>query len=100
MIKTVEIVSLSSGILGETFVAHELKLGVERLESMGLQVKFSKNALKGTGYINDHPEARASDLLEAYADPDVDMILCAIGGDDTYRLLPFLFENEDRKSVV
>ncbi len=100
MIKTVEIVSLSSGILGETFVAHELKLGVERLESMGLQVKFSKNALKGTGYINDHPEARASDLLEAYADPDVDMILCAIGGDDTYRLLPFLFENDELKKVA
>ena len=41
MIKTVEIVSLSSGIIGEAFAAHELKIGVKRLESMGLQVKFS-----------------------------------------------------------
>ena len=32
MIKTVEIVSLSSGIIGETFVSHELKIGVERLK--------------------------------------------------------------------
>ena len=39
MLKTVEIVSLSSGIIGE-----------ERLKSMGLQVKYSKNALKGIGY--------------------------------------------------
>ena len=89
MIKTVEIVSLSSGIIGE-----------ERLKSMGLQVKYSKNALKGIGYLNDHPEARAADILEAYADPDVDMILCAIGGDDTYRLLPYLFENDELKKAV
>ena len=100
MVKTVETVSLSSGIIGETFVAHELKIGAERLESMGLQVKFSKNALKGIEYIKNHPEDRASDLLAAYADPDVDMILCAIGGDDTYRLLPYLFENDELKKVV
>ena len=100
MIKTVEIVSLSSGIIGEPFAAHELRIGEERLKSMGLQVKYSKNALKGIGYLNDHPEARAADLLEAYADPDVDMILCAIGGDDTYRLLPYLFENDELKKAV
>ena len=82
MIKTIEIVSLSSGIIGESFATHELKIGVKRLESMGLQVRFSKNALKGIEYIKNHPEDRASDLLDAYANPDVDMILCAIGGDD------------------
>lgn len=100
MIKTVEIVSLSSGIIGETFAEHELKIGVKRLESMGLQVRFSKNALKGIEYIKNHPEDRASDLLDAYADPDVDMILRAIGGDDTYRLLPYLFENDELEKAV
>lgn len=98
--KTVEIVSLSSGIIGESFVSHELNIGVERLKAMGLQVKFSKHALKGIDYINEHPEDRAADLLEAYADPEVDMILCAIGGDDTYRLLPYLFDNDELKKVV
>ena len=100
MVKTVEIVSLSSGIIGEPFAAHELKIGVERLKNMGLQVKFSKNALRGIAYIKDHPEDRALDLIEAYEDPEVDMILCAIGGDDTYRLLPYLFENDELKNVV
>ena len=99
-IKTVEIVSLSSGIIGESFVSHELNIGIERLKAMGLQVKFSKHALKGIDYINEHPEDRAADLLEAYADPEVDMILCAIGGDDTYRLLPYLFDNDELKKVV
>ena len=100
MIKTIEIVSLSSGIIGESFATHELKIGVKRLESMGLQVRFSKNALKGIEYIKNHPEDRASDLLDAYANPDVDMILCAIGGDDTYRLFPYLFGNASIQQKV
>ena len=100
MIKTIEIVSLSSGIIGEPFAAHELKIGVERLQAMGLKVKFSKHALKGIDFIKGHPEERAADLIEAYVDPEVDMILCAIGGDDTYCLLPYLFEDDRLKNVV
>ena len=97
MVKTVEIVSLSSGIIGEPFASHELRIGVERLKAMGLKVKFSKHALKGIDHIKEHPEDRAADLIEAYSDPEADMILCAIGGDDTYRLLPYLFDNDELK---
>ncbi len=91
MIKTVGIVSLSRGIIGEPFVKHETDLGVRRLEEMGLRVKFGAHALKGIDYLNAHPEKRAEDLLEAFRDPEIDLILCAIGGDDTYRLAPYLF---------
>ena len=93
MIKNVAIVSLSSGVIGEDFVSHEVEIGVRRLEEYGLDVKFMPNAKKGMAYLNAHPEARAADLIAAFRDPEVDMILCAIGGEDTYRLLPFLFEN-------
>ena len=92
MIRTVGVVSLSAGTLGEDFVRHELELGVRRLEHYGLKVKFLPHALKGIDYVKAHPEQRAADLLEAFRDPEIDLILCAIGGDDTYRLLPFLFE--------
>ena len=92
MIKTVGVVSLSAGTLGEDFVRHELELGVRRLEHYGLKVKFLPHALKGINYLKAHPEARAADLLEAFRDPEIDLILCAIGGDDTYRLLPYLFD--------
>lgn len=95
MIKTVGVVSLSAGTLGEDFVRHELELGVRRLEHYGLKVRFLPHALKGIDYLKAHPEARAADLLEAFRDPEIDLILCAIGGDDTYRLLPYLFD-EDR----
>lgn len=92
MIKTVGVVSLSAGTLGEDFVRHELELGVRRLEHYGLKVRFLPHALKGIDYLKAHPEARAADLLEAFRDPEIDLILCAIGGDDSYRLLPYLFD--------
>lgn len=92
MIKNVAIVSLSSGTIGEDFVRHEVAIGKKRLEALGLHVQFMPHALKGMEYVKNHPAERAEDLLQALKDPDVDMILCAIGGDDTYRLLPYLFE--------
>lgn len=99
-VKNVMIVSLSSGTLGESFVKHELDIGVKRLEKLGLSVRFSKNALMGRKYLGEHPEKRAEDLLEAFRDPEVDLILCAIGGYDTYRLLPYLFGNDELKNAV
>ena len=59
--KTIGIVSLSAGTLGEPFVAHELAIGTKRLESMGCKVKFLPNALKGIAYLKAHPEKRAQD---------------------------------------
>ncbi|MHA3825741.1 S66 family peptidase [Mycoplasma sp. BRA285] len=93
MIKTVALVSLSSGALGEEFAKHELDLGIKRLNEMGLDVKIMNNALKGIKYLDQNPEARAKDLIQAFRDKDVDLILCAIGGNDTYRLIPYLMEN-------
>lgn len=99
-IKDITIVSLSKGILGEPFIKHELETGLKRLRSFGLDVRFSKHALMGLDYLDQHPECRASDLIEAFQS-DTDMILCAIGGDDTYRLLPYLFDDERlRKNVT
>jgi Uncharacterized proteins, homologs of microcin C7 resistance protein MccF len=100
MIKNVGIVSLSSGIIGESFVRHEVDLGLKRLKDLGLEVMFSENAQRGMDYLKDHPESRAQDLIQAFEDPSIDMILCAIGGDDTYRLLPYLFEDNQLKKVV
>lgn len=99
-VKTVGIVSLSCGILGEDSVQHEVKIGIERLEKFGLNVKFMEHARKGLSYISKHPEKRAEDLIHAFKDDSIDMILCAMGGDDTYRLLPYLFDNDELKNAV
>ena len=89
MVKNVAVVSLSAGVLGESFAKHELDIGAKRLADYGLNVRFMPHALAGIEYIKNHPEDRAADLLAAFRDPEIDMILCAIGGDDTYRLAPY-----------
>ncbi|MBR2673838.1 MAG: LD-carboxypeptidase [Mogibacterium sp.] len=99
-IKSIAIVSLSAGTIGEDFVRHELDVGIKRLGDYGLDVRFMPQALKGIAYLKNHPEDRASDLLEAFKNPETDMILCAIGGDDTYRLLPHLFDNNELSDVI
>lgn len=100
MIKTIGIVSLSSGIIGEEFVQFEVEIGLRRLREYGLTVKFMPNALRGIDYIRAHPEKRAEDLLQAFRDPEIDMILCANGGDDTFRLLPYLFDHDELREAV
>ena len=89
MINKIGIISLSSGILGEDFVKHELLIGCKRLKDYGINVEFMPNSLKGIEFLKKYPEQRAKDILHAFKDDDIDMILCAIGGEDTYRLLPF-----------
>ena len=100
MMKNVAIVSLSSGIIGEPFVGFEVEIGLRRLQEYGLNVKFMPNACKGLAYVKAHPEKRAEDLLQAFRDPEIDMILCAIGGDDTYRMLPYLFDHDELADAV
>ena len=99
-IQNVAIVSLSSGIAGEPSVQFEVEIGLRRLREYGLNVRFMPHTMKGIDYVKAHPEKRAEDLLAAFRDPDVDMILCTIGGDDTYRLLPALFDHGELADTV
>ena len=84
------IVSLSSGSLGEEKYIHKFDLAVKHLSEYGVTVSAAPNALRGKKYLYDHPEARAYDLMCAFSDPDVKAVFCAIGGDDTVRLLPYI----------
>ena len=88
---TVAIVSLSAGTLGEPWAIHKLDIARERLEGdWGLHVAVMPNALKGIDYLDEHPEARAADMMDAFRDRSVKAIFNAIGGDDTIRLLPYI----------
>ncbi len=87
----VAVVSLSSGILGEPPFIHKYHIARERLErDYGLRVEVMPNALRGADYLYRHPEARAQDLMDAFRDPSIRAVFCAIGGDDTIRLLPYI----------
>jgi muramoyltetrapeptide carboxypeptidase LdcA involved in peptidoglycan recycling len=50
----------------------------------------SRHALADHEWLASHPEARASDLMEVFADPSIKGIVSTIGGDDSIRILPFL----------
>lgn len=87
----IAIVSLSSGMIGDKQFIHKYFLGKKRLEEeFGLKVVAMPNALKGSTYLFEHPEARAKDMMDAFKDKSIKAIICAIGGEETYRLLPYI----------
>jgi len=84
-------VSPSSGGAGDPALRWRYEQGVSRLESVfGLEVVAMPNSLKGSDYLYEHPEARAKDLMTAFADEDIKGIFANIGGEDSIRLLPFI----------
>lgn len=88
---TVAVVSLSWGGLGEPELIHKLDIAKKRLEEeFKLKVKVMPHALKGSQFVYEHPELRAQDLMDAFKDDEVKAIICAIGGDDSIRLLPYV----------
>ena len=87
----VAVVSLSWGGLGDEKFIHKYYIAKERLENeFGLQVVAMPNALKGSDFVLEHPELRAKDLMDAFKDDSIKAIICAIGGNDTYKLLPYI----------
>lgn len=87
----VAIVSLSWGGLGDDCFIHKFYIAKERLEKdFGLEVICMPNALKGSKFVASHPELRAKDLMDAFSDYSISAIFCAIGGDDTIRILPYI----------
>ena len=96
----IAIVSLSQGLLGMPFCKHEVDIALKRLEEFGLVPVIMPNAMKDMDYIKEHPEARASDLKEAFMDKDIKAIISAIGGNDTYKLIPYLMGDEEFKRAV
>lgn len=90
----IAVVSLSAGVAGESFVSHEIKLANERISRLGYKLVFMDNAMKGLQFLANNPKAKADDLSQAFCDKDVEMIICAIGGDNAYEICPYVFENQ------
>lgn len=87
----IAIVSLSWGGLGDKYLIHKYYIAKERLQNdFGLEVITMPNALKGSEFVYNHPELRAKDLMDAFKDKTIKGIFCAIGGDDSIRLLPYI----------
>lgn len=95
----IAIVSLSWGGLGDEAFRHRYEIAKERLENeFNLEVVTMPHALKGTSFIQKHPELRAKDLMDAFQDTSISAIFSAIGGDDSIRLLPYIDYDIIRKN--
>jgi muramoyltetrapeptide carboxypeptidase LdcA involved in peptidoglycan recycling len=82
-------VSLSWG--GPGTFPHRYEAGKRQLEeAFGVQVVEMPHTLRDADWLADHPEARAEDLMQAFADPAIRAIVSTIGGEDSIRLLPYL----------
>jgi len=74
---------------GEAFVPRALR-GVRTLEAFGFRVKIAEHAFNNRGHVSDTAEHRAADLNVMFADPEVQAILCTIGGTHGIDVLPHL----------
>ena len=55
-----------------------------------MKVINTPNALKGNQFLYEHPELRAQDLMWAFENDEVNGVICNMGGDDSYRVLPLV----------
>ena len=75
---------------GAAAFPHRVERGVAQLESLGFRVKLGRFALSERGYVSDTARHRVGDLHDMFRDPEVRLILAAIGGDHSCHLLPLL----------
>jgi muramoyltetrapeptide carboxypeptidase LdcA involved in peptidoglycan recycling len=76
---------------GAAAVPHVYELGLERMRQVfDLDPVEYPTATKDAEWLQDHPEARARDLEDAFRDPDVAGVVANIGGHDQIRVLPHL----------
>jgi len=68
---------------------YEAGLDVLR-RNFGWIIREYPTTRQSAAWLDAHPEARAADFNAAFADPEVDLIVSAIGGSDAIRILPFL----------
>jgi muramoyltetrapeptide carboxypeptidase len=75
---------------GAGLFPHRVEQATRHLEKLGFRVKFGDHALNQHGYVSDSPENRLADLHQLFLDPEVKVVIAAIGGDHACHLLPGL----------
>lgn len=88
---TIALISISGGRAGDKDMLYRYQIGKERLEELwGVRAITTPNALAGSNFLYEHPEARAADLMWAMQNKEVNGIICMMGGDDSYRVFPYI----------
>src|SRR6185312_14619672 len=64
-----------------------ITLATKRLEEMGFKVRLPKNIYRKHGFLGGTDEERATELNEAFADPEVNAVFPGTGGYGTTRIV-------------
>jgi muramoyltetrapeptide carboxypeptidase len=83
---TIGVVSPAWG--GAGLFPQRVQRGIEQLQSLGFQVRLAPHALNQAGFVSDTPQNRADDIHAMFADPGIQAVIAAIGGDHSCHLLP------------
>lgn len=75
---------------GPSVFPHIFARGVENLQRLGFKVHEYPSIRMSPEELHRHPEKRAKDINDAFADESIAGIIAAIGGDDSVRILPYL----------
>lgn len=66
-------------------------IGKKQLEErFWIKVVEMKHTLSDPQRVYEHPEARAQDLMDAFADPNIKAIISTIWGEESIRILPYI----------
>jgi muramoyltetrapeptide carboxypeptidase len=85
---TIGIVAPSAGLAA--IMPHRLDNAIKCLENQGYKVKEFPCARKTNGWESAGAYERANELMGAFSDKEVKMILCEIGGSTSNKLLEYL----------
>ncbi|HVA91489.1 MAG TPA: S66 peptidase family protein, partial [Chloroflexota bacterium] len=75
---------------GPAAFPHRVERGLSALSTLGYRTRVAPHTFGSAGYVSAGPEERVADLHDLFADPDVTMIMAAIGGDHACHLLPLI----------
>ena len=85
---SIAIVSPSWG--GPSIFPHIYHSGIQNLRELGFEIVEYPTAKMAANELFNNPQARAEDLNNAFADPDIQGIISTIGGSDSARILKYL----------
>lgn len=86
-----KVATVTSSWGGPATVPDRYAAGKRQLEAeFGVQVVEMAHTLKPADWVYANPQARAEDLMAAFADPTIKGIISTIGGDDSIRMLPYI----------
>ncbi|MFB3896531.1 MAG: LD-carboxypeptidase [bacterium] len=91
------------GIIAPSGPVNQEKLdaSIQNLKSWGYKIKLGKHVYDRYGYFAGQDTGRAEDFNRMFADPEVNAIFCARGGNGATRIIPALdFQNIRRNPKI